>query len=199
MAKNNETPDLVQAIWNMIGGEKVARALVSGRAKLEVTMIQIIYWLDTTKTSATTEKFVAKDKFKLKKDGGICSYFSENFQNWFLAGDGKIENPLGEQTLRYSELIQSSQNDRIIEELGGKAKAETTLAEMFDLMDKQSDGNKGVLFINSWANIFYIKDLRGELRAVDLRWRDGGWRVYANSVGDPFDWGAGGRVFSRNS
>jgi len=83
--------------------------------------------------------------------------------------------------------------------LGGEAKAETTLFEMYQLLKKQASGGEGELLTNGYANIFYIKDMSGVLRAVSGNWGDGGWRVYAIAVEDPGDWDAGYRVFSRNS
>ena len=197
--KNNQTIDKIQAIWNMVGGEEMVDALIQGRAKLEVKLIQILNWLGTTTTSATTEKFVAKEKFV--KDSKEVKFYGiwDNFTNWFLADDGKIEEPINEQTLRYGNLTKSSVDGPIIEELGGEAKAETTLSELYDLLKKQAKGEEGDLLTNGYANIFYIKDTSGVLRAVSVRWGGGGWSVYAYSIEPSDDWVAGSRVFSRNS
>jgi len=169
------------------------------RGEFEIKLPILIRWLGTTKTTATTEKFVAKDKFRLKKDGGICSYIGDNFNSWFLAGDSKIEEPLGEQELRFGILIKNSLDGSIIEEQGGETKVETTLTEMFDQMSKQSKREKGNLLTNGWWNIFYIRDINGVLRAVGVYWSGGGWSVNAYSVGSPNEWGADYQVFSRNS
>ena len=85
----------------------------------------------------------------------------------------------------------------IIPELGGETKVETTLSEMFSLIRKQPDGEEGVLLNNGWANILYIRDQNGVLRAVGVRWGDGGWGVDAGSVEDSGGWDAGHQVFSR--
>jgi hypothetical protein len=200
--KNNQTIDKIQAIWNMVGGEEMVDALIQGRAKLEVKLIQILNWLGTTTTSATTEKFVAKEKFV--KDSKEVKFYGiwDNFTNWFLADDGKIEDPISEQMLRYGNLTTSSVDGLIIEELGGEAKAETTLSELYDLLKKQAKGEAGEagdLLTNGYANIFYIKDTSSVLRAVGVDWFVVGWSVSAFSVENSFDWNAGGRVFSRNS
>lgn len=152
--------------------------------------------ISTVAIPATTKPFVAKDKFKLKIEGEICFYLGDNFTEWFL---GKTEDPITEQVLRYAKLRKSSLDTPIIAELGGKAKAETTLTEMFSLMKKQGNGKSGVLLNNGYANIFYIKDQKGVLRAVGARWYGGGWDVRAGSVEDPGRWGGGYQVFSRNS
>ena len=64
-------------------------------------------------------------------------------------------------------------------------------------MSLQSKGDEGVLLINGWANIFYIRDAKGVFCAVGVDWDGDGWDVRARSVGCPRGWGAGGRVFSR--
>ncbi|MEK7669597.1 MAG: hypothetical protein AAB350_03380 [Patescibacteria group bacterium] len=149
------------------------------------------------RVSATTKKFRAGANFLLKHDGGICSYFGSNFNSWFLEGDGKTEEPIGEQILCYGKLRKSSVDTPIIAELGGEAKAETTLTEMFSLMEKQKKGKAGVLLNNGYANIFYIRDQSGVLRTVYVDWRVDGWNVRANEVSNPLACFDGGQVFSR--
>jgi len=197
--KNNQTVDKIQAIWNMVGGEEMVDALIQGRAKLEVKLVQILNWIGTTTISATTEKFVAKDKFR--KDSKEVKFYGiwNNFTEWFLSGNGKIEEPIDEKELRYGKLIKSSVDGPIVEELGGEAKAETTLTELHDLLKKQANGEEGDLLTNGSANIFYVKDTSGVRRAVHVNWYGAGWNVDAGSVEPPSDGGVGCRMFSRNS
>jgi hypothetical protein len=70
---------------------------------------------------------------------------------------------------------------------------------MFSLMEKQGKGEEGVLLNSGYANIFYINDYAGVLRAVRVSWDGDGWGVYASSVEDPHGWFDGYQVFSRNS
>lgn len=158
--------------------------------------------VSTVVVSATTSKFVAKEKFVRdtgRKAKVKISYLGNNFTSWFLNGDGKTEDSISEQTLRYHKLRQSSVDGPIIAELGGAEKSETTLSEMFSLAEKQGKGEDGVLLNNGYANIFYIKDSGGVLRAVGVDWDGDGWSVGACSVEDPFRWPDGFQVFSRNS
>src|SRR5690606_14742846 len=111
----------------------------------------------------------------------------------------KTEEPQGGRELRYGDLIKFSPDGPIIEELGGEAKAETTLSEMYGLLQKQSKGEDGVLLTDGRVNIFYVKDTSGVLRAVDVHWSGGGWFVSAYPVEFPVGWGVGHRVFSGNS
>lgn len=167
-------------------------------AKLEL----LLDLVGTVTTSATTSKFVAKDRFVVNTKHNAPVKISavwDNFTNWFLSGDGKTEDPISEQTLRYHKLRKASVDGQIITELGGEEKSETTLKEMFSLMEKQKNGEDGVLLNNGYANIFYIRDQNGVLRAVHVHWDGGGWYVDAYSVEDPYGWGDGYQVFSRNS
>ena len=124
------------------------------------------------------------------------SYLGDKFRAWFLA---KTEEPKGETVLRYATLRKSSVDAPIITELGGEEKAETSLCEMFFLMEQQKHGEDGILLTNGYANIFYIKDQTGVLRTVSVYWDDGGWGVDAGSTEDPITWYDGRQVFSRNS
>jgi hypothetical protein len=83
--------------------------------------------------------------------------------------------------------------------LGGNEAAETTLTEIYATMEAQPNGENGSLLNNGWANIFYIVDINGTLRAVGVRWIGEGWIVIACSVEDLNKWNADNRVFSRNS
>jgi len=162
----------------------------------------ILELVSTVVVPATTSMFVAKEKFVRDTDRKAkvkISYLGDNFTEWFLSDYGKTEDLITEQTLRYHKLRQFSVDGPIITELGGEVKAETTLSEMFSLMKKQKNGEGGVLLNNGWANLFYIRDIAGVLRAVRVFWYVGGWFVYAYSVENPFRWYDGSQVFSRNS
>ncbi len=170
---------------------------------LHSTTLSILELVSTVVVPATTSRFVAKEKFVVNNKHNASVKISsvwDDFAWWFLSNDGKIEGPISEQTLLCHKLRKSSLDRPIINELGGEAKAETTLSEMFSLMEKQKNGESGVLLNNSCANIFYIKDQDGVLRAVYVRWCGDSWEVDADPVGGtPDAWPDGNRVFSRLS
>jgi hypothetical protein len=132
----------------------------------------ILDFLSTVTLPATTGKFIAKDKFAVGSNG--ISFLGDNFNSWFLAGKGKIEDPIVETTLRCHKLRNASLDTPIIAKLGGEAKAETTLTGIFALMERQNNGEE-VLLTNGYANIFYVKDVKGVLRAVHVDRYDVGW------------------------
>ncbi|MEA3323517.1 MAG: hypothetical protein U9Q12_04820, partial [Patescibacteria group bacterium] len=63
---------------------------------------------------------------------------------------------------------------------------------------KQGSGEDGHLLTNGYANICYICDCDGVLRAVYCDWYGDGWDVRARSVDVPYAWDDGNRVFSRD-
>ncbi len=168
-----------------------------------VTSKLLLNQIGTLTMSATTVKFIATEKFVVNTTNSArvkISGIGDNFTNWFLADNGKIEELTNEQVLCYANLLKSSVDGPIITELHGEEKAETSLSEMYSLMEKQGNGQNGVLLTSDHVvNIFYIRDARGVLRAVFVRWIVGGWRVVAFEVSDPHGWDDGSRVFSRNS
>lgn len=193
-----------EALLNILGGQEIAEKIIARTVKVTIEEIKdlLLDLVSTIVVLATTGKFIAKEKFVFNtgNDAPVkISCIWDSFTTWFLAGKGKIEDSIGEQALRYHKLRKSSVDGPIIAELGGEVKVETTLTEVYALMVKQPNGEKGVLLNNGWWNIFYIRDLTGTLRAVDVRWRDGGWSVNARSVGSPYGWSVGYQVFSRNS
>ncbi len=186
----------------------MAEAVTLSKSTTEDQIERLLNSVATIPIAATSSDFIAKQKFvcDVSKDAKVkIGDLSDNFTNWFLAGDGKIEKPTGEQTLCYSDLRKKSVNDPIITELGGEEKAETSLTELFSLLEKQGNGEEGALFTkNSAVNIFYIKDMQGVLRTVcvlwfNVGWEDVGWYVGAREVSRPVEWGGSYRVFSRNS
>jgi len=160
----------------------------------------LLAFAGTVSISARTGKFIARGNFIVdtgKKAKVKISYLGDTFKKNFL---DKMEEPIGEIKLRYHKLRRScSVNDLILAELGGKEKAETTLTEMFALMELQPNGENGTLLTNCYANIFYIRDINGVLRAVGCRWYDGGWVVRAFYVEGPPVWDGTSQVFSRRN
>ena len=128
----------------------------------------------------------------------VIGWLGQNIKNNFL---GKIEKNVAPSKLRAYRLKKDSVDNPIIAELGGEEKAEITVAEMIDLMKCQGRGQKGILLVNGYANIFYIRDSQGVLWAVDCYWYSAFrcWFVGARSLTLPNTWRDGVRVVSRDS
>lgn len=146
---------------------------------------------------ATHERFIAAEKFVVNTSRKVrvkISYIGDNFRSWFL---DKVEDPVAEETLRYARLLRSVQDAEIRAEIGQELE-EVMLAQIYVLMERQPNGQKGIL-LTDWWNVFYARDALGLLRAVRVFWHDDGWHVSAHSVEHPYGWDKDDRVFSRNS
>lgn len=150
------------------------------------------------------QKFVVADHFdphhQKAKEAGII-WLGNNFQKWFLPLEEEIT---GEIILPkfHHDLDKVSSDEDILKDLGGKAQVEknpSTMRGVYEVIKKQSHGEDGALKNNGCANIFYVSDKVGGLRAVHVDRNVGGWNVCACLVGDPYGWNAGCRVFAGNS
>src|SRR3989344_5706967 len=142
---------------------------------------------------AGTKEFLAKEHFKLGESAGVkISYLGDNFNDHFLK---KREENITEVMLKSFKLTQASLSPPIITALGDNH--ETYLAQLWELLKLQPQGETGILLTNGYVNIFYIRDADGILWAVCVRWFGDGWCVYAGSVEDPYWWRAGDQVFGR--
>ena len=170
-------------------------------APMQVTkkvVVKFLAFVGTITVPALTETWNALDRFKkdLSDEARVKIYdVGSNFIAWF--GKMVVGAHTG-STLGYHTLTKRMSDKDIIAELGGEANVEVTLTEVWWLMEQQKNGGNGVLLNDGKANIFYIRDCNRVLRALLVRWFDGGWVVDA----DEFDvnyWYGDRRVFSRNS
>lgn len=153
-----------------------------------------------------TGRFVARNNF-VKGSGPRAkvpiSGISSNFDNWFLAGDGMIEEPIARTALCSRELRVSSADGSVLAGVGGEARAEIFLSQIYFLMGQQRAGKVGDLLVNRDAggkigNVFFRKDMNGILRIIYVPWWSGGWLVAATPLmGAMQPLQRGHRVFSR--
>jgi hypothetical protein len=191
-----------EAQWAILNTTAAIAVCVSAIKSAYAALNKLLEFIGTVAVAATTGKFVAREKFVVNTSRETpvkISYVGDNFTAWFLSGVGKTEDPITATTLRYDRLRSASVDAPIITELGGETKAGTTLTEIYSLMEKQPNGQKGALLNNGWWNIFYVRDSAGVLRAVRVGWGGACWGVSARSVGSPRRWRDGDQVFFRNS
>ena len=146
----------------------------------------------TTMSVSGPKKFVVSEHLKEANVGWMGDNFNRVFLNF-------VEENVPDATLAVSRLERNSPDASILTELGDKAK--TKLAHLFQLMEKQSKGEEGVLFVNGYVNIVYVEDDNGTVWAVGAYWNPdhGYWLVSALSVEVPYVWDAGDQVLSRDS
>ena len=149
----------------------------------------------TPKPAETTLPFKADETFFNKKSGVKMTEHGSNFKSWF---GGKVEEDVPDGELQALTITQNAYDREIIADLGGEAKAEVTLAEIWRLMERQANGQEGALLTNGYANIFYVRDVNLVLRTVGVGWYGGGWSAGACAL-DDCRWGVSSLVFSRNS
>jgi len=189
----------MEAIINKLGGMKGVREFLSGTlvvvknttTRAKEKLLELI----TTVRVSGEKKFVAKNNFNTINEDGVKIFdIYKNFLENFL---DKVEENIPDAELKSHVLLKDSCDLNIIFELGKNY--ETRLAYIWSLMKLQPNGEDGVLLTNSYANVFYVRDIEGILWGVDVGWYSKGWIVNAGSIGALDDKCLTGRqVFSRN-
>jgi hypothetical protein len=137
----------------------------------------------------TVERFAVADHFRTGEVKGVrIAFVSDNFREKF---GKKVEQNTPPGQIHVYRLIKDSLDAPIITVLGDKH--ELTLAELWQLVADQGQGEKGPLLTDGYANICYVRADQGVLWAVDAFWDGGGWGFSAGSVGAP----AGGALVTR--
>ncbi len=169
------------------------------RGEAEVVTKRILAHLGVVKLDAQP-KFVVSDNFKLDTNNFAIVKIGYIPVDFFILFNNLVEDEAPKAELKCHRLEESSRADRLFNELGNST--EVKLSQIFALMRKQSRGpqSKGVaLLTNGHMNIFKVRNTKGELCVVSVRWNNGYncWDVYAHSLNDPLVWAANSRVFSQ--
>lgn len=182
---------IVDAVKARGGGDDQFRRLATpeGRGVVEQIADLII-----AGKRAASQKFCADRTFFGKTDVKVA-YRGDQFTAWFKE---KVETNPRTGELTAFNLPRVMTDAELIAHLGGEARAEVSLAEVWQLVERQKNGEEGVLLTNGWANLFYVEDANGVLRVVDVYWLDDGWCFNADALYG-FRWSDARRAFSRNS
>jgi len=152
---------------------------------------------DPSSTSAIphAERFIAKEHFREDiassapvKISWLGATFAKRFAN-------KAEDDVGGASLQSYILSAASSDNEILAKLGQSH--ESRLADIWCMLKQQPNGSGSVLDTSSKPNVFYVRDIAGELGAVDVLWGGVGWEIGASPVSDKPRWPAGTRAFSR--
>lgn len=149
----------------------------------------------TTFALVNTTRFRVSDHFKEDLSSGAevrITWLGATFLRRFAA---KIEYVPEGSALRSHTLHTPANDSRIIDELGRGH--ETRLADLWCLLKIHAGGDSGILLVNATPNVFYVRDVSGELDAVDVVWGGAGWEIGASAINGDRVWPAGIRVLSR--
>lgn len=119
-------------------------------------------------------------------------WLGSNFRRHFL---GKIEEHVRPAEIGVHRLRKSARDSSIIAEIGERH--ETQLAHLWRMLTHQPNGERGPLATNAVPNVFYMRDGRSMLWAVDVLWSGAGWEIGASAIDDPRPWRAGRQIMSR--
>ena len=133
-------------------------------------------------------------------EGPVKFYIWNNFSNWILK-NAPEEIPEYACNLSKYQLTERMYDSQILDELG-QPKPFTVLeflAVLKRLVEKQPNGEEGILLNNGYANIFYVILPDGCVVAVSVRWGSGSreWLCNASDLDDD-RWYGGRCVFSRS-
>jgi hypothetical protein len=155
--------------------------LMMGQLEVSTALLQP---LETAVVPAATAPVVAQDYFKKNTSVQFSMVFAE-FKRRFFDKTERLATPA---VYRKHKLLGIADDGRILAELGGGSKVEGTLGAAFALLQRQPKGEAGFLQTNGYANLFYVRDKKGELCAIRLSWTSQGWEMDAIPVADPLAW-----------
>jgi len=157
--------------WDECSVEIMTGALVHAFWEDPMPLLRLV---DVVTVSLKTEMFVAREKFV------AINYVGDYFMSWLM---DKVELPSTNNNILYCNKLRKKCYDSLIfKELGGEYKAETTLATVFALLEKQPNCEDGILGTDGCSNIFYIRGINDVLYSVRCYVESSGWCVDAYPI-----------------
>lgn len=187
VAANDNDPPAVSQGTVLAAGAKVSCSLHSAPDKP----------VDPPSTSSLPNRnaFVAGEHFRedISATADVrISWLGGSFTRRFVV---KTEDEPDRIELQTSTLVTLSNDNEIIAALNDRH--ETRLADLWCLLKLQARGQSGALRADLVPNVFFMRDIAGELHVVDVIWGGAGWEIGASEVGDLPRWPRGARVISR--
>lgn len=93
-------------------------------------------------------------------------------------------------TLKYDYLFY-----KIVYQFGGEKKIETSLVELWRLLERQPNGEKGELLTNGRSNVFFGYDQCGMFGVIICVWEGYGWKIFSSLLEKPYYLDKGARIF----
>ncbi len=135
-----------------------------------------------------------RDFLEHKARGGNLCFFDVNFSSWFIQLEPAEVPP---SRLLCREINRSANDLELITALGGEAAAETPLPIFFGALLTQLDGSPSIFGESDVLHIFYVRDHKGQLRALSVACKKGHPQfIAAHSLISNARWDKGRRVFS---
>ena len=146
----------------------------------------------TTSAIFDEKRFNAARYFKLDDSSRAevrISWLGARFTRQFT---NKIEPRSTVAKLRVFVLNRSSRSIGIAEEF--RRTYELRLSDLWCLLKLQPGGEPGALLVDTQPNLFFVRNINGELNVVDALWSGNGWEIGASPMTNNRPWPARLRV-----
>lgn len=152
-------------------------------------LIKIVKVLDTEEKITLTGGLFEK----LEKNSSIHWQVRDPTKDFL----GKVEENTDSTSLKIFRLTKNALNESILIELGDKA--DILLSHFFALMNKQANGESGVLLLQHQKNIAYVRDKDEVLWNISCEWDYfyNCWFVFGRVLDELDGWGKNYQIISR--
>jgi len=142
-----------------------------------------------------TELFNTRDFFKTKNEGGIFAYVDDDIFSWF---DSEVKNSPAKELASY-ELTKDVTEENIINDAKtGGIYDEVDWAHIKQICERHIIKGEKLLKENGFANLFWVRNKKGDLCKVYVGLRSDGWNVGVPEFNPTARWNAGDRSFFSN-
>ncbi len=142
-----------------------------------------------------TKSFKTREFFKTKDNGGIFAHVDGDIFNYF---HDEVKDSPAKELASYEFTENITEENIVADAKSSNIYEEVDLAHIMQICKRHIIGGEKLLLEGGKANLFWIRNKKGELCEVGVGLGVGGW-VVSTSPFDPSDgWGLGRRSFFRN-
>lgn len=121
----------------------------------------------------------AKDFFKINNEEINFFKIGEIFEEFYLSGDLKIEGN-NSKKIKVYKTFNNMTDSYIVKEIDH---IETTLGDLCYFIKIQPNGQEGILLTDGHPNMFFIRNILGEIMGVKVSLLYGhGWSILASRI-----------------